>query len=71
MKQLTVELKFGKHIILHALIIIKHVPPHQNAIYELKQESVEHKSTLPEHTVALVMAQAGENNNYKKKHQGC
>lgn len=66
MKQLTVELKFGKHIILHALIIIKLVPPHQNAIYELKQESVELKFILPEHTVALVMAQAGEN-NYKNK----
>lgn len=66
MKQLTVELKFGKHIILHALIIIKLVPPHQNAIYELKQESVGLKFTLPERTVALVMAQAREN-NYKKK----
>lgn len=61
MKQLTAELKFSEHISLCALIIMKHVPPHQNATYELKQESVEHKSTLAEHTGALVMAQAGEN----------
>lgn len=44
MKQQTVELKFGKHIILHALITKNHFPPHQNATFELKQESVQQKS---------------------------